>query len=145
MLAALALAAALTEADCAAMKASARPTIERANGDWVRAMQAHDADAIAAFYADDGLFVQPDDKVVAGRAAVRDLYATAMKSAKPVTGGAIAGDGLACGGPDLLYEWGQAWAATRGADGGELRRGGPYLTVWKRVGGEWRIFRNLPF
>jgi ketosteroid isomerase-like protein len=145
MFAALALAAALAQPDCEALKASARPTIEHANGDWVRAMRAGDSDAIAAAYADDGLFVTPDGAVVAGRAAVRDLYAAGAKDASGIAGGGIESEGLACGAAGLLYEWGRGWLKLRRPDGRDAQRGGAYLTVWKRVGGEWKIVRNLAF
>lgn len=73
VLASIAFAAALAQADCEALKAGARAAIEHANGDFVRALKARDAGAIAAAYADDGMFVLPDGRVVAGRSAVRDL------------------------------------------------------------------------
>jgi uncharacterized protein (TIGR02246 family) len=141
----VALAAALTQPGCAALKASARPTIDHANGDWVRALKAGDAAAIAAAYADDGLFVQPDGSVVVGRDKVRDLYAASAGRRASIVDGGIQTQGLSCGGSDLLYEWGRGWLRVRGTDGAPVERGGPYLTVWKRVGGDWKIVRNLAF
>lgn len=145
MFAAIAFAAALSQPDCEALKVEARPAIEHANGDFVRALQARDAEAIAAAYADEGLFVLPDGKVIAGRGAVRDLYAAAAAATPPVLSGAIETEGLACGGRDLLYEWGRGRLTVRGPDGAETERGGPYLTVWRRIGTEWKIVRNLAF
>lgn len=145
MFASIAFAAALAQADCEALKGQARAAIEHANGDFVRALQARDAEAIAAAYADDGLFVLPDGKVIAGRGAVRDLYAAAAAATPPVLSGAVETEGLACGGPDLLYEWGRGRLTVRGADGVATERGGPYLTVWRRIGTEWKIVRNLAF
>lgn len=145
MLASIAFAAALAQADCEALKGQARPAIEHANGDFVRALKAKDADAIAAAYADEGLFVLPDGKVIVGRAAVRDLYAAAAKATAAVQSGQIETEGLACGGPDIVYEWGRGRLTVLGPDGGEVERGGPYLTVWRRIGAEWKIVRNLAF
>lgn len=144
MLASIAFAAALAHADCEALKAQARPAIEHANGDFVRALKAGEAEAIAAAYADDGLFVLPDGKVLVGRAAVADLYAQSAKGASAIRSGAIESEGLACGGPDLLYEWGRGWTKVAGP-GRETERGGRYLTVWKRIGTDWKIVRNLAF
>ena len=135
---------AAAQPDCAALVESARPAIERANGDWIRALKARDAAATAAAYAEDGLFVLPDGAVVKGRAAVQTLYAASSKSAASITGGGIDSQGTACG-DGLVYEWGVGVLRTRGPDGVEHERGGPYLTVWKRVGGEWKIIRNLAF
>ncbi|WP_296599058.1 DUF4440 domain-containing protein [Phenylobacterium sp.] len=143
MFAAAALAAALSTAppDCATLQRSARPAIGRANRDWPRAIQAGDAAAIAAAYADDGILVAADGAVVRGREAVRALYA----GAPPAAGGRIRSLGLACGGGGLLYEWGVGTIRTLGADGRERTRAGRYVTVWAQVGGEWRIVRNLAF
>lgn len=130
---------------CAALRRSARPAIEHANADWVRAMRARDAEAIASAYADDGIFVQGDGKTVVGRAAVQALYAEATRRAPSILGGGIHSQGVVCGGDGLLYEWGRGELKLRTADGGEVVRGGPYLTVWKRIGGAWKIVRNLSF
>ncbi|PZQ53274.1 MAG: hypothetical protein DI570_24225 [Phenylobacterium zucineum] len=141
---ALVLAAALAtvQPDCAARQESARPTIEHANGDWIRALKAGDGAAIAAAYAEDGIFVLPDGAVIRGRAAVQALYA---KSGPAVVGGGIESQGLVCGPPGILYEWGRGVVRSRDAEGRESERGGDYLTVWRQVGADWRIVRNLAF
>ncbi|MEW5683785.1 MAG: DUF4440 domain-containing protein [Pseudomonadota bacterium] len=138
------LAAALASAqpDCAALQASALPTIEHANGDWIRALKAGDGPAIAAAYAEEGMFVLPDGAVVRGRAAVAALY---DKPAATIVGGGIESQGVACGPAGVLYEWGRGVVRSRDAQGRETERGGSYLTVWKQVGPNWRIVRNLAF
>ncbi|HEY9218254.1 MAG TPA: DUF4440 domain-containing protein [Phenylobacterium sp.] len=145
MLVSLVLAAALSQSDCEAMKAAALPAIEHANGDFVRALKAREPEAIAAAYADDGLFVMPDGKVLVGRAAVRDLYAASSARSAAIQDGGIESQGLVCGASGQLYEWGRGWLRVRGPDGKDVERGGPYLTVWKQVGGQWKITRNLAF
>lgn len=143
----LILAAAIAAADprCSALVAEAHPTIEHANSDWVRALKAGDAAAIAEAYAEDGVFVLPDGTTVKGRAAVQQLYAGQAKAAASILGGGIETKGVACSADGLIYEWGEGGLRLKGADGGETRRGGPYLTVWKRIDGRWRIVRNLAF
>jgi ketosteroid isomerase-like protein len=147
MFATLVLAAAVAAApgDCAALTAQARSAIDHANADWIRAMRAGDAAAIAAAYADDGLFVLPDGAVAKGRAAVVALYARQAGSASQISGGGIESLGTACGDGGLVYEWGRGSVRVKAADGHEIERGGPYLTVWKNVGGAWKIVRNLAF
>jgi ketosteroid isomerase-like protein len=148
MIASLLFAASVAAAppDCPSLIASAWPYIEHANGDWVRAMKARDAAAIAAAYADDGVFVLADGTEVKGRAAVQALYEKASAAATAsITGGGIAPDETACNSQGLIYEWGDAELDLKGPDGGEHARGGPYLTVWKQVGHEWKIVRNLAF
>lgn len=147
MLSIIAFAAALAAApaDCSALVASARPAIDHANDDWIRALKARDAAAIAAAYADDGIFVLPDGTLVKGRSAVQALYAANGKAADSITGGGIESQGTACSADGLIYEWGNGVIRQRGPDGAERTRGGPYLTVWKNIGGTWRIIRNLAF
>jgi uncharacterized protein (TIGR02246 family) len=155
MLSTLALAALLAaapaeparaERDCAALKADAAPAIGEANADWFRAMQAGDAEALAAAYAEDGVFVGPDGVPVRGHAAVRDLYAARTKpGGSQLLAGHIESLGRVCGGEGLVYEWGQGSLRLRKPDGQEATRGGPYLTVWKRIDGRWRIVRNMAF
>jgi uncharacterized protein (TIGR02246 family) len=145
MVAFLALAAAVATAQpsCEALTRAARPAIEHANADWVRAMQAGDAAAIAAAYADDGLFVLPDGAVAKGRAAVEALYARGRANAARIVGGGIESQGTACGDGGLIFEWGRGALRVRGADGRETEQGGAYLTVWKEIGGGWKIVRNM--
>jgi len=140
-------AAAVATADpaCAARIAEAQPAIDHANHDWLRAMKAGDAAAIAAAYAEDGLFVLPDGEVLRGRAAVQAFYAAAAGRRSAPTGGGISTLGLACAGRDLIHEWGEGEVRTLGDDGAEQVRRASYLTVWRKVGGAWRIVRNLAF
>jgi len=142
---ALAAAVAATPPDCAALVASARPTIDHANADWIRALKAADAAALAEAYADDGVFVGPDGKVSAGRQAVQALYAANGKGAARILGGGITTLGTTCSGDGMVYEWGRGDVTVRGADGQAQTRGGAYLTVWKRIRGDWKIVRNLAF
>jgi ketosteroid isomerase-like protein len=103
----LALAAAAGPS-CEASLASARPAIEHANGDWIRALRAGDAAALAEAYADDGVFVLPDGRSVNGREAVRALYAARAAKAAQIVDGGIHSLGQACGSGGLVYEWGEA-------------------------------------
>ena len=134
--------------DTAAILASARPEIDAANAAWLPGLQHRDADAIAAAYADSGLFVAGDGTVTRGRVAVARMYAERFPRLRPIRAGAVVQDGLTVLGPTRIAEWGHAWlelAPERRGDPPE-RRGGTYLTVWQReADGHWRILRNLAF
>ncbi|HEX6533507.1 MAG TPA: DUF4440 domain-containing protein [Gemmatimonadaceae bacterium] len=134
--------------DTAAILASARPDIDSANAAWLPGLRRRDARAIAAAYADSGLFVAPDGAVTRGRVAVARLYAARFPELREIRAGAVVQDGLAVAGPTLVYEWGHAWIemAPAAAGGPSVRSGGAYLTVWRRErDGHWRIVRNLAF
>jgi len=134
--------------DTAAILASARPDIDAANAAWLPGLRRRDAQAIAAAYADSGLFIAADGAVTRGRAAVARLYAARFPHLREIRAGGVVQDGLAVVGPALVYEWGHAWIemAPETAGGPPVRGGGAYLTVWQRErDGHWRIARNLTF
>jgi uncharacterized protein (TIGR02246 family) len=134
--------------DTAAILASARADIDAANAAWLPGLQRRDARAIAASYADSGLFIARDGVVTRGREAVTRMYATRFPRLRPIRGGGVVQDGLTVLGPARIAEWGHAWldlAPERGS-ASPTRSGGGYLTVWQReADGHWRIVRNVAF
>ncbi len=146
------LAAQITNApmtfDTAAVLASAKAEIEAANEAWLPGLRRHDAASIVAAYADSGLFVTTDGRVIRGRAAIAQLYEARFPQLKEIRDGGVVQEGLAAVTPTLIYEWGRAWMemAPAHADAAPTRGGGRYLTVWQRErDGHWRIARNLAF
>jgi len=134
--------------DTAAILASARPEIDAANAAWLPALQRRDPDAIAAAYADSGLFVAGDGTVTRGRAAVARMYAARFLRMRPTRAGAVVQDGLTVLGPTRIAEWGHGWLELAPERDGmpPVRSQGTYLTVWQReADGHWRIVRNLAF
>ena len=134
--------------DTAAVLASARPEIDAANAAWLPGLKQHDARAIAAAYADSGLFIGPDRTVVRGREAVMGMYVARFPRLRPIRSGGIVQDGLTVLGPTRIVEWGHGWLEMEPerSGGPPVRSGGTYLTVWEReADGHWRIVRNLAF
>src|SRR6185436_8398069 len=121
--------------DTAAVLASARPEIEAANAAWFPGLKRHDAEAIAAAYADSGLFVSADGTVIRGRAAVASMYVARFQRMRELRAGAVVQEGLTVAGPALVYEWGHGWLEMEPgpAGGPPVRTGGSYLTVWQRA------------
>lgn len=126
--------------------ASARPVIEAANTGWVPAMRAHDARRVAEAYAEDGLFILPDGRVIVGRAAVQAATEKRFAPGFKVLSGEIKQDGLSSASGGLIIEWGHGGLTSTDATGQTRTSSGPYLTVWKRdASGQWKIIRNLVF
>jgi uncharacterized protein (TIGR02246 family) len=137
-----------TRLDTAAILANARPEIEAANAAWLPGLRQHDAKAIAAPYADSGLFIAGDGTVTRGRDAVARLYEARFPRLRPIRAGGIVQDGLAVLAPTRIAEWGHGWLEMEPerAEAPPVRSGGNYLTVWERqTDGHWRIVRNLAF
>jgi ketosteroid isomerase-like protein len=134
--------------DTASILASARSEIDAANAAWLPGLQRHDAVAIAAAYADSGLFIGKDGTVTRGREAVTRMYAARFPRLGRIRGGGIVQEGLTVLGPTRIAEWGRGWLELEpeSEGGSPVRSGGAYLTVWERDGGgHWRIARNLAF
>lgn len=134
--------------DTAAILASARPEIDEANAAWFPSLQRHDAPAIAAAYADSGLFIEGNGTITRGRDAVARMYAARLPRLRPIRAGGVFQDGLTVLGPTRIAEWGHGWLEMDPERQGDppLRSGGQYLTVWERqADGHWRITRNLSF
>jgi uncharacterized protein (TIGR02246 family) len=126
--------------------ASARPTIEAVNTDWVTAMKAGDAARVAAAYAPDAVFITADRQLVAGHDAIQALIRQRLDSGLTIVGGGLRQKGLTALGPGLLLEWGEGGLDFRTKDGKAGASFGPYATVWRREpDGGWKIVRNLSF
>ncbi len=121
----------------------ARTTIAAANAAWLTAMKAGDAAAVAAPYAQDGVFVGPTGAVVKGPDGVARLMRDRFAQIGKVTDVSIAQDGVTRQG-SLVYEWGHADIEVARAGAAPVRSRGRYLTVWqKQSNGRWEILRNL--
>ena len=134
--------------DTAAILASARSEIEAANAAWLPGLRQHDAKAIAAPYADSGLFIAGDGTVTRGREAVARMYEARFPKLRPIRAGGIVQDGLTVLGPTRIAEWGRGWLDLEPERAGAppVRSGGSYVTIWERqADGHWRIVRNMAF
>ncbi len=126
--------------------ADARATIEHANTSWEACIKVMDVACVVADYAEDGLFILPDGKVIAGKAAIAELYAGSAKAGVTITEAKITSEAIVSAGEDLVYEYGSGHVARTTADGTVTSRDSRYLTVWKRGDDSvWRIIRNLTF
>ena len=124
--------------------AEAAPFIDRANADWGAALVKGDPDALSAPYAEDGLFIGPDGKVTAGKAAIRAMYASRPKTVEILEATATS-DGRVAADADDVYEWGTATATLKTPTGTTKKSLGRFLTVWRRQGTTWVITRNIAF
>ena len=127
----------------ASVAADARKAIAAANADWIPALKKHDADAVAAPYAEDGIFVTATGEVHKGRAAVAQLMRDRLATMGTVVDGTLVQDGLTRQG-SLIYEWGHADLVLASGAAAPRHSRGRYLTVWHQGPGDrWEIVRNL--
>lgn len=120
----------------AADSLATRKAIEEQDRAYDVAFNRGDAKALAALYADDAHIYPPNHPVVKGRAAVETYWkgmfaASGDKNAsKPLE---VQDFG------DVAVETG-TWAGT-GADG-TSRAHGKFIAVWKKVAGQWKLYRE---
>jgi len=112
-----------------------RAQIEKLDKAWQTAYNAGDAAAVAALYADDAKVMAPGAAAASGRAAIQAAFAQdiARGSKNTLTTEEVFGGGdyaVAVGG----------WVET-GADGSHKDHG-TYVTVYRKVGGDWKIYRD---
>jgi ketosteroid isomerase-like protein len=114
-----------------------RAAIEEANAAFSALLAKGDAAGLAAMYAADAQAFPPNSDVVTGTAAIQKLWQgvldAGIKAAKLTTV-----DVTAAG--DLAAETGTYEMSS--ADGTVADRG-KYVVVWKRVGGRWKILRDI--
>ena len=122
---------------------SAAPFIDRANGDWSRAIVSGDARALSAPYAKNGVFVTPDGTAIHGKAGIQTMYSRRPSGVKVLRAN-IKSDGRVAADPDDVYEWGSA-QMTVSRKGKQHMVVGRFLTVWHRTGARWLITRNIAF
>lgn len=120
------------------MAAEVEAAIEAAAADMAEAMNAGDAEAVAALYTEDGVMMPPGGEAVTGRAAVE---------------AAISEHFEAMPGMRLTFETREVKAVhdyaieiggyvAEDADGAHLDHG-KYLTVWTRTDDGWKVARDI--
>ena len=132
---ALALAFPLTAA-AQAPATDLRAQIEKVDKAFQASYNGGDAAAVAALYAEDAKVMAPGAAAASGRAAIQAAFAAdiARGSKNALTTQEVFGGGdyaIAVGG----------WVETAAADGAH-RDHGTYVTVYKKVGGDWKIYRD---
>jgi uncharacterized protein (TIGR02246 family) len=115
---------------------SVRSQIEKLDKEWEKAFNAGDAAAIAKLYGQDAKLLVPGAKPAAGRSAIQAAFQEAVKQGAKNT--VTLEDVVTTG--NYAIETGN-WVATR-ADGKHLDHG-PYVTVYKKEGGAWKIYRDI--
>jgi ketosteroid isomerase-like protein len=122
---------------------SAKPFIDKANDDWMRAIVSGDSKVLSAPYAKSSVFIAPDGTAIHGRSGVQTMYSR-RPSATRVLRATIRSDGRVAVDPDDVYEWGSAQMTVQ-RKGKQRYVVGRYFTVWHRSGKQWLITRNLAF
>jgi len=112
------------------------PALNKLAADYQAAYNAGDAAKLASMYADDAIVMPPDEPMVKGRSAIEARLKSEMKKAKTTiklspSESAISGE--------HAHEAGTTTVTL--ADGTTMSE--KYLTVYKKVGGAWKIAYDI--
>jgi uncharacterized protein (TIGR02246 family) len=107
----------------------------------MRAAQAKDAATYASFYADDAVSMGANQTAIRGRDAIRGMVAEMFALPNLAFSFAPTTIEVAESG-DIAYEIG-TYRFAADMPSARLDDEGKYLTVWKKVGGEWKIASDM--
>lgn len=115
----------------------ARKEIEETNRAFCEALRKGDAAAVAMFFTEDGKSMGPNGPAEVGREKIQAQYAGFIKEGATVLDLDVKG---IWGTEALMAEEGLFKFSTK--EGKELDRG-KYIVLWKKIGGEWKLFRDI--
>ena len=112
-----------------------------ADADWSNAAVAKNVDAVASFYAEDGVAYPPNAPIAVGRAAARTVWAANFA----VPGFQISWKANAAGvAKSLGWTAGTYQASFNAPDGKKMVENGKYVTVWRKgADGKWKAIHDI--
>ncbi len=112
--------------------------IRQGSSDFVMHAVAGDWDALAALYTEDAVVMPPNQELVIGRSAIRNLFSVLTVSDFQLEPIEIDG----CG--DLAFARGSYSWTLRVGDGEPARDHGKWLTIWrKQPDGTWLLSQDI--
>ena len=114
-----------------------RAAIEAGNKKFSEGVAKNDAKTIASAYTTDGEAFPPNSEIVKGRPALQKMWQSVLDSG--IASIELGTSEVESSG-DIAYETGTYTMKTK--DGSVADRG-KYCVVWKRVGGQWLLHRDI--
>ena len=114
-----------------------RKAILAAEKVFVTAYNRHDAPALAALYTRDGEIMPPNSGVVKGARKLQALFKSFWDAGDTVMRlDTVEAKGFG----DTAYEVGKY---TLSGDSGKVNDRGKYIVIWRKVGGQWKLYRDI--
>lgn len=130
-----------TEVLAATPKADpARASIEKIGKDFASAYNRGDDKAVAAFYAEDAIVFPPESDMVKGRAEIQGVWKHALDTGIKSLEFEVV-DVVSSG--NLAAETGIATLHVQAIGSQESTVKVKYVVVWKKVGGSWKLYRDI--
>jgi ketosteroid isomerase-like protein len=132
---------AASETMSAADRAADEQAIKDLGSQMVTAAAAKDAAKLGTFYADGGRFMAPNAPIAEGPAAISAGWASMFELPGVAVTWSPTMVHIADGG-DLAYDVG-TYNMSFDDPKGKVTDTGKYLTVWSKVGGQWKIVADM--
>jgi uncharacterized protein (TIGR02246 family) len=127
-----------------AMWADGKPEhtrIRELDAKWMQAIEAKDAHACAAFYADDGRIMPPNAPLAQGTEAITNVWKGFFQLKDFALTFEPTRISVARAG-DIAYDIGTYSLAFDGEQG-PVRDRGKYVVVWRKVGSDWKVAADI--
>lgn len=118
-----------------------RAEIAAVNRLFEEAARKHDAARLASLYTPDAVVMPPDGPFVRGHDDIREMWAGAIKQLGLIDVKLDTRDLEVVG--DTAYETGEATLELEPERGRRATAVVKFVVVWKRIGGEWRLHRDI--
>jgi uncharacterized protein (TIGR02246 family) len=118
--------------------AQQKPSIQKANEEWMAAFNKGDAAAVAALYAEDAYVLPAGAEMAKGRRAIEAFWKKAMQQLGDAKLKTLDLQSL---GPGSAREVGTFSFKTKG-DNPEVVVG-KYVVVWRKMGGQWKLITDI--
>jgi uncharacterized protein (TIGR02246 family) len=125
----------------ARLSAVASDPIRALSTRWLQAVDARDADRVAAFYTTDGAFLVPNVPLARGREAVRAVWAQLLSVPNLALTWAPTSVEVAAAG-DLAWEMG-AYRLSMDGPVGRVDEDGKYVVVWRSGPNGWEVAADI--
>lgn len=124
------------------------PVLDKLMAEFVVAFNAKDAARLASFYAEDGVLMPPDAPLVKGRGAIEAVVKQLLASPSvlklsPMESEIVGNRGYSAGTYTVTIPQGSSLALTGVGGSGSVLIPAKYLTVFKRVGNDWKIAYDM--
>ncbi len=116
---------------------SVRAAIDDSNRLFMAAATAGDGGGVAERYSDDATLLPPNGEQVEGREAIREFWDATLSAG--VSAARLEAVEVEAPSSDTAIEIGRYQLEAGGVSADE----GKYLVVWKRVDGNWRMYRDI--
>jgi ketosteroid isomerase-like protein len=127
------------------------PSLTKIAEAFIKAFNAKDAKAVAAFYTEDAVLMPPNVPLVKGRAAIHTYFEGLFKQGitdlrlSPIEARVSGQHAFDAGTSSLQIKPGNpsGLLLTGVGGGGAVRSDGKYVVIYKRVQGEWKIAYDI--